>query len=519
MRTFFKNSFSSNITRPMLISVLIITIVISVAVPLFNLVTLPFNRILVFSLAGVSAIALGFAYRGNLIVGRITVPIVLFATISTLTYVGGLRNPVVFGISGVILVAALLLGEWGSIIFGVLSVLVTLIVGFGEANGTIVTSATPTTEVSGTIIAAALTIGATLILRILVQKLNETARTAQAHEESQTIANQELRILQTDLEKRVEQRTAQLRASNEVGQIASSVLDPEVVIAKAVNLITDAFSYYYAAIFLVTDNGRWAELKDATGSAGEILKSRRHRLQTNGNSMVGQAISTQKPQVALDTGETAIRFNNPLLPNTRSEIALPLIVGERVIGALNVQSIREADFKPDDISALQGMANQVAIAIENARLFKEMDSTLEELRQSNRQYIHSAWSDKLKGTAMEYTVNSAQMADIEPGKEIEIDLNLREQKIGKILLETDAEWTQDDQTWVESLATQVVISLENARLLEESQQSALRERLSASIVQKIWSSNSIDNILRTAIRELGRALEASDATIELTMEE
>jgi GAF domain-containing protein len=519
MKNFFAEKFTSNISRGMMITVLIISIALSVAIPLFGLITLPFNRFLVFSFAGFSAIALFFAIRGNLLVGRILVPIFLSAIISILTYVGGLRDPVVFGFSAVILVAALLLGEYGGILFGFLSALIVFIVGWGEANGIIITKATPSTDVKGTFIATVLVIGATLILQILVRRLNLAIGIAKANEEAQATINRELRNLQAELEKRVEQRTAQLRASNEVGKIASGILDPDAVIAKAVSLITESFNYYYAAIFLVVDNGRWAELKDATGSAGEILKSRRHRLQVGGNSMVGSAINGQKAVIALDVGESAVRFNNPLLPNTRSEIALPLLVADRVIGALDVQSTREADFKPDDISTLQGMANQVAIAIENARLFREMDLTLDELRQANRQYIVSAWSDKLKGNTLEYTTKTPAAFGEEPGKEISVNLNLRDQNIGQIRLEAEGEWSQEDQSWVEALATQVAISLENARLLEESQQSALRERLSASIVQKIWSSNSIDSILQTAVRELGRALEASEATIELKAED
>jgi GAF domain-containing protein/HAMP domain-containing protein len=327
--------------------------------------------------------------------------------------------------------------------------------------------------------------------------------------------------LQQNLEKRVDDRTKQLRLSNEVGRIASTILDPEVVITKVVNLITQSFDYYYTAIFIVSSNGRWAELKDASGSAGAILKARRHRLQIGSSSLVGAAISTREPQVALDSGVSAIRFNNPLLPNTRSEIAIPLMMGDRVIGALNVQSTREADFKPDTIVTLQSMANQVAIAIENARLFKEMDQTVEELRLINRQYVVSAWSDKLKSNKLEYSTRAT--GPMEGGdaeiKEVEVGLNLRDEKIGQILIETGGEWMPEDQVWVEALATQVAISLENARLIEESQQSALRERLSAAIVQKLWSSNSVDSILQTAVRELGRALEASEVAIELNVEE
>jgi GAF domain-containing protein len=288
-----------------------------------------------------------------------------------------------------------------------------------------------------------------------------------------------------------------------------------------VNLIAESFDYYYVAIFIVTSNGRWAELMDATGPAGEILKARHHRLQVNSMSLVGAAISTHEPQVALDIDSSVVRFNNPLLPNTHSEIAIPLIMGDRVIGALNVQSTREADFKPENVAALQSMANQVTIAIENARIFKEMDQTLEELRLVNREYVVSAWSDKLKANTLEYStpVSDAGEPPDSEIKEIVVGLNLRDEKIGQIRLETSGGWDQEDQSWVEALATQVAISLENARLVEESQQSALRERLSASIIQKLWASNSIDSILQTAVRELGRALEASEATIELNVEE
>ncbi len=328
-----------------------------------------------------------------------------------------------------------------------------------------------------------------------------------------------LDTLQQSLEKRVGERSEQLRVSTEVGRIASTILDPDTVIARVVELITQSFDYYYAAIFLVSENGRWAELKDATGSAGAILKTRHHRLQISNTSMVGAAITSHEAQVALDVGDAPVRFVNPLLPNTRSEIAIPLLMGDRVIGALDVQSTRGADFRQDDISTLQSMANQVAIAIENARLFKEMELALDELRQANRQNIVSAWSEKLKTGSLEHTTHSAFSLPDAETKEVAVRLNLRDENIGHILLETEGEWSQEDQVWVEAIATQVAISLENARLIEESQQSALRERLAASIIQKIWAANSIDGILQTAVRELGRALEVSEATIELKVEE
>ena len=316
----------------------------------------------------------------------------------------------------------------------------------------------------------------------------------------------QLELIQEGLEKRITDSNELLRASNEVGKIASTILNPDSLITEAVNLIANTFSYYFVAIFLVEDD-RHAVLKDATGTAGEVLKESHHQVLISDNNMVGASIIKKEPQIALDVGEGAKIVYNPLLSFTRSELTLPLIVGERVIGSLDVQSTREADFSTDNIATLQGMANQVAIAIENARLFAQMDQTLEELRQANRQYVVSSWTDKLQGQKLEFSTNSVAPSNGDEPHEVVVGLNLRDQSIGQIRLQTDEEWTPEDQSWVESLATQVAISLENARLIEESQGSALRERLSASIVQKIWASTtSIDTILQTAVRELGLQL-------------
>ena len=150
----------------------------------------------------------------------------------------------------------------------------------------------------------------------------------------------QLEGLQTSLEKQVAERTAQLSAVNEVGRSVSAILDPDELIVKVANLITNRFGHYYTAIFLVDATGKWAELKNATGEAGRVLRESRHRLALDSKSMVGTAISQREARIALDVGAEPVRFNNPLLPYTRSEIALPLIAGERVLGALDVQSTR-----------------------------------------------------------------------------------------------------------------------------------------------------------------------------------
>ncbi len=502
--------------RRLILGILLITSIILFALPTFGLISVE-DRLPVLVAAIISTVTMLISYRGNTNFGRIIIPLLLNGAIGYFVYNGGLRDISLLGIAGVITISSILMGQTGTLFSGISMTCVIIATGLGEVSGQHTTYLGQYTQRSDIASLAILVMGTALLQYLLLNRLNQAVKNAKESLFSQTDANRELRTMQLELEQRVAERTAQLRASNAVGQVASSILDPDELINKVVNLITEQFEYYYAAIFIIEDNSRWAVLRDATGSAGQVLKSRRHRLQIGSGSMVGMAINTKEARVALDVGESAQRFNNPLLPNTRSEIALPLIVGERVIGALDVQSVREADFKQEDIDTLQSMANQVAIAMENARLFSQMDEALREISRSNRDTLVSAWTDRSRANTLEHVVNLPPTSSNPEFKEIELPLTLREHSIGHINIQTENDWTSEDQSWAESLATQVAVSIENARLFEESQQAALREHISAAIIQKIWSAGSIDAIMQTTIRELSRSLGASEASIELKL--
>lgn len=322
--------------------------------------------------------------------------------------------------------------------------------------------------------------------------------------------------LQSTLEQQVQERTRQLAATNEVGRVAASSLDPDQLLAKVIPLFHEQFGYYFAAIYLVDPSGRWAELKEATGEAGRVLKQNRHRLEIMSKSMVGAAIRERSPRIAQVASEEKQRFENPLLPYTRSEIALPLMVGDRVLGALNVQSTRESDFGPQVIETMKNMTSQVSMAIENARLFQEAQQIIKEMRAVQQQYLRESWGDfSEEHRSLEYRLGDELD---ENAKTLEMPISLRDQTLGQILLEGKEEWTPDQQSLVDAIATQAAVALENARLVSESRQIALRERMLAEINSRIWSSTTIDGVLQTAIKELGRRLDASSATVELHLE-
>ena len=196
---------------------------------------------------------------------------------------------------------------------------------------------------------------------------------ARAMADQVTIALQNHQLLE-----QTQRRVDQFRAVAEVGEAMSGVLELDEVLNKTVNLIRDRFGFYHVSIFLVDEARSWAVVRASTGEVGKIMVKRPHRLAVAGQSIVGYVTGTGQPRIALDVGQDAVHFNNPLLPDTRSEMALPLISRGSVIGALDVQSVEAGAFEAEDINMLQIMANQLAAAIENARLFEQTQRRLVE---------------------------------------------------------------------------------------------------------------------------------------------
>ncbi len=202
----------------------------------------------------------------------------------------------------------------------------------------------------------------------------------------------QLREFIGSLEQRVAERTqtlahrsVQLETAAQVAEAVGTSLDPAELEWQVVELIRQQFDYYYVGLFLVDETGewtgepnRWAVLRAGTGEAGQAMLVRGHKLEIGGVSMIGSCAAEGRAHIALDVGEEAVRFENPLLPETRSEMALPLLARGQVIGAISVQSEREAAFSEEDVSILQTMATQVANAIQNARLFEQTQSALAE---------------------------------------------------------------------------------------------------------------------------------------------
>jgi GAF domain-containing protein len=315
----------------------------------------------------------------------------------------------------------------------------------------------------------------------------------------------------------VEDRTLQLQKINEISRFVAAILEPDELLARALHRIEAEFKFYYAAFFIMNTNGQWAELKAATGEAGRVLRENKHKLDVNGNSAVAKAIRTREGVITVGGKPGQPHFDNPLLPYTRSQIVLPLFVGDVILGALEIHETQENAFLQADLNTFQNMANAIAISLENARLFQESQQSLSEMRATQRQYLQGAWQTLTQEKDLNYALGDNEISTGNEN-EIEIPLALRDQIIGQLNLISTTEWTPEQKSLVEAIVLQAALALENARLVEESQSIAAREKLANEIISKVWASTSMESILQTTVRELGRSLEAAEVEIEISMD-
>jgi GAF domain-containing protein len=228
----------------------------------------------------------------------------------------------------------------------------------------------------------------------------ELAQEAQDHKQ----VLRQLQIARADMSQQMVEQRADLTTAIEVGRVAVSILELETLAREVVDLVRERFDLYYTGLFLLDDPGEYAVLEAGTGESGRTMKEQGHKLEVGGQSIVGAACAQRQARMAVGVGEEPVRFDNPLLPDTRSELALPLVVGDRVLGALNVQSTQPTAFSEKEIAVLQLVANQVAVAVDNARKFSDEAALLEAtspLFRVSRRLVTAATTDEIVQTILD----------------------------------------------------------------------------------------------------------------------
>lgn len=327
------------------------------------------------------------------------------------------------------------------------------------------------------------------------------------------------------LEGRIQERTesitrrmVQLRTAADISRTISALSDPEVLLQQVVDLIRERFNLYYVGIFLLDEARENAVLRAGTGEAGKRMIAQAHQLSVGGSSMIGWSISNRRPRIALDVGAEAVRFSNPHLPLTRSELALPIVVHDLALGAITVQSENPHAFDENDIAILENVADSLGIALENDQLYHQTRENLEEIRALNREYLQRVWAETIETYGeLNYDYTSAGAGEDRGwANMMKMPLVLRDEVIGEIVLEMERDkLSEDELAFVNNVTTQTAIALENARLLQETERRAIQEQKLNELASRFSRAISIDEILRAAAQELGQLPAVADVSVQL----
>jgi GAF domain-containing protein len=479
------------------------------------------------------AISLVTAWSGRIGFGRAALPLSALISISYLAAVGnGINDPGILAFAIVIAIAALLLGGRGLIIYGLLSVVAIFGIIATGSFGIFQHSPVNVSDIIGVLMAL---IVSTIILYLNARQLEQSVNEARRSERAQIAVNQELLETKNSLEKQAQElaqanelntyRIEQLRLVADVANTAASIQELERLLETISELISQRFDVYHTGIFLLDDNHEYANLRAANSAGGQRMLARGHRLQVGAQGIVGSVTATGNPRIALDVGKDPVYFNNPDLPDTHSEIALPLKIAGETIGALDLQSIKSAAFSKEDIEVLTILTNQLAIAIQNARSFEAANRAIQDAESAYQQLTGETWNRFSQGqSVLGYHFDGIEAKAItkraNKGSEtaVQIPVKLRGQEIGKLKLNTpksDRVWSQDEVAIVQAAAERAALALENARLLENAQRRATREQIIGEISTTVSSSTDMEEILRSAVQELGRKMGGAEVVLEL----
>ncbi len=348
-------------------------------------------------------------------------------------------------------------------------------------------------------------------------------------------------------EERLKRRATNLEIIANLSERLTAILDVDQLLAEMVNQIKERFAYYHAQIYLLDDQRETLVMAEGSGPAGAKMKARGHSVPLNAPaSLVARAARSGEIVRVDNIRESQDWRPNPLLPDTCSEMAVPIMVEGRVAGVLDVQEDKIAALNERDANLLRSLANQVAIAIRNVRLFQETQTALAEVEALNRRLTREAWRDvgdaisttgyvfsKLGVTptstewlpAMSQAVQQKDLAqDTGNGSDLDqvaasvaIPLTLRDEVIGVIGIErpSDRPWTEDELTAIQTVTEQVALALDSARLARETERAAWRDRTVSETTARIWSSDEVADVMKTAVAQLGEKLKASEVVIQL----
>lgn len=464
------------------------------------------------------------------------VVILIMNTINLLVvvyFVGNLERPTIFATLFLVVLATLLFPKRGALIYGSILFLLSSTLFIISQVAQTPTPTYPLTSQSIFSIFLFTLIAVSLLLEIVSANLRNNLKNALQAQIQLQQRNQELDDLSEQLELRVNERTKelskrseQLKAISDVARSLANLRETEQLLPAIAKLINQRFGFYHVGMFLLDDRKEFAILRASNSDGGKNMLERGHRLKVGKQGIVGYATSSGKPRIALDVGEDAVFFDNPDLPDTRSEVALPLRFGNEIFGALDIQSTEPNAFSQEDVEVFSILADQVSVAIQNTRSLEQAQQALRDAEIATRQATGRAWqgfTETIRTKGYRYDgIKPEPLKEAIKSKEakgaLSVPVQLRGQTIGRLKLKAadqSRKWTDDELAIIESTVERVALALESARLLEDAQKRASRETFLSEVASKLGGSFQLDSILRDTVEELGQNLKGSKVTFQL----
>ncbi len=434
----------------------------------------------------------------------------------------------------VVLIAGLLLDWRAALTVTVLSIFSGFGLAYAEQSGWIQAESFSIMFFAGTM-AVVFGVNAVLIW-LLISGLESALKKSRLSVEELASANAVLNYTQSKLQERgaelavankqLENRSQKLHGIAEVARTATSIRIFDQLLPAVTRAISEQLGYYHVGLFLLDEEKQYAILRAANTPDGMRMLNRGYRVAVGGISPVGYIAQTGQPRVTRTIGEDSTFLNNLDLPESRSQIVLPLGVSDEIIGVLDIQSREVNALSEDDLSILSIMSDQITIAIKNALLYEKSQSALREANSASRQVSSQAWDEygrtiRTKGYRYD-GIKSEPLKDVkQAGREADsllVPVQLRDQTIGCLKLKAadpSRQWTDDELAMVKATADRVALALEGARLLDEAQKRAVREAFLSDVATKLSTSFQLDSILRDTVEELGHTLKNSTVTFQL----
>ncbi len=482
--------------------------------------------------------------------GRVRLAVILFLiglwTPSNAVFVlSGQRSMIGAANVSMVVIAGLMLGQQAALGVAVGSSLLSLSVVVAEALGSSLPVLFPAPQSAGWVMLSISLAMAVVPLNMALRSLRESLERSRKYAADLEVQQAKTQALVESRELELERRSVYLGATTAIAAEAAAVEhDPQELLERVMQIISDQFGFYHTGLFLLDSSGTWAVLKAASSSGGQRMLERGHRLRVGlrgvGQGIVGLVANQGRYRIAHDVGKDAVFFNNPDLPETRSEIALPLRVHEELIGILDVQSVEAGAFSSDDVSVLQALADQVAVAINNTRLLSQLEASLEAERKLSGEITRQAWQrlsrseselafvSDISGVApfddweplMKRAVQTGEIVSDSGGESayvLAVPIRVRDQVVGVIdgRKPDGTPWTEGEIDLLQTLTEQLGAALESARLYQNTQRRVVREQILSEITGRMRETLDMDSVMQTALQEMGKALDVAEIKLRM----